>query len=158
MLLSLLVIFILLLISGCNGQVNQIDSLDIENSQGTSDKEKLVESEVIEDGTYSTTEEVAEYIHKYKKLPKNFITKKEAMALGWESSKGNLWEVTEKMSIGGDVFGNREGRLPKKDKRKWYECDVNYYGGYRGEERIVYSNDGLIFYSHNHYETFKQLY
>jgi hypothetical protein len=113
---------------------------------------------IAEDGSYSTPEEVAKYIHTYGKLPMNYITKKEAAALGWESSEGNLWEVTDKMSIGGDVFGNREGRLPKAGGRKWYECDVNYNGGYRGSERILYSNDGLIYYTGDHYETFTQLY
>lgn len=109
-------------------------------------------------GTYTTPEDVALYIHTYNKLPYNFITKKEAIELGWDSDEGNLWEVTEQMSIGGDVFGNREGKLPKKDGRKWYECDVNYEGGYRGAERIVFSNDGLIYYTGDHYKTFIKIY
>ena len=62
------------------------------------------------------------------------------------------------MSIGGDKFGNREGLLPKEDGRQYYECDVNYQGGYRGAERIVFSNDGLIFYTDDHYNSFTQLY
>lgn len=111
-----------------------------------------------EDGRYTDPYEVAEYIFTYNKLPLNFITKKEAVEAGWESDKGNLWEVTDEMSIGGDYFGNREGKLPKKDGRKWFECDVNYSGGYRGEERIVYSNDGLIYYTDDHYKTFTRLY
>ena len=113
---------------------------------------------VEEDGIYSTPELVAAYIHTFNKLPSNFITKKEAEQLGWVSSKGNLWDVTDEMSIGGDKFGNREGLLPKKNGRQWYECDVNYYGGYRGSERILYSNDGLIYYTDDHYESFTQLY
>ena len=113
----------------------------------------------VEEGkNYSSKDEVAEYLHKYKELPPNFITKKEAGALGWKSSDGNLWEVTEKASIGGDVFGNREGLLPKKKDRVYYECDINYQGGYRGAERIVFSNDGLIFYTSDHYESFEELY
>jgi hypothetical protein len=111
-----------------------------------------------EDGRYTDPYEVAEYIFTYNKLPVNYITKKEAVEAGWESDEGNLWEVTDEMSIGGDYFGNREGKLPKKDGRKWFECDVNYSGGYRGEERIVYSNDGLIYYTDDHYETFTRLY
>lgn len=111
-----------------------------------------------EDDRYTDPYDVAEYIYTYNKLPVNFITKKEAVELGWDSDRGNLWEVTDEMSIGGDYFGNREGKLPKKDGRKWFECDVNYSGGYRGEERIVYSNDGLIYYTDDHYETFKQIY
>lgn len=113
---------------------------------------------VEEDGRYTSKEEVALYIHTYGKLPSNFITKRDAQDLGWESREGNLWEVTDQMSIGGDRFGNYEGDLPTAKGRKYYECDINYEGGYRGDERIVYSNDGLIFYTDDHYETFEQLY
>lgn len=116
------------------------------------------ESYVEEGGRYTAPEEVAAYLHLYSELPENFITKRMATDLGWESNKGNLWDVTDEMSIGGDNFGNREGRLPEQDGRKWYECDVNYDGGYRGAERLVYSNDGLIFYTDDHYETFIQFY
>lgn len=113
---------------------------------------------IAEDGVYTTPEEVAEYIHTYEKLPSNYLTKREAMDLGWDSSKGNLWDVTDEGIIGGDKFGNREGLLPKENGRTYYECDVNYEGGYRGAERLVYSNDGLIFYTKDHYKSFKQLY
>ncbi len=113
---------------------------------------------VEEDGVYSTPDLVAAYIHTFNKLPSNFITKNEASKLGWVSKEGNLWDVTDEMSIGGDKFGNYEGLLPKAKGRQWYECDVNYYGGYRGSERILYSNDGLIYYTDDHYESFTQLY
>lgn len=111
-----------------------------------------------ENGQYTSKEEVALYIHTYDSLPSNFITKKEAYELGWDSREGNLWKVTDRMSIGGDKFGNYEGDLPTADGRQYYECDINYKGGYRGDERIVFSNDGLIFYTGDHYETFEQLY
>lgn len=107
---------------------------------------------------YSIKDDVAEYIHKFGSLPPNYITKKDAQAARWESSKGNLWQVTNGKSIGGDRFGNREGLLPKASGRKYFECDINYNGGYRGPERIVYSNDGLIFYSGDHYSNFERLY
>jgi len=113
---------------------------------------------VEKDGRYTTPEDVAEYIHTFGTLPSNFITKKEAQKLGWNNKEGNLWEVTDQMSIGGDYFGNYEGLLPEADGRKYTECDVNYEGGYRGGERIVFSNDGLIFYTNDHYESFTQLY
>lgn len=113
---------------------------------------------VEKDGRYTTPEDVAEYIHTFGTLPSNFITKKEAQKLGWDNKKGNLWDVTDQMSIGGDYFGNYEGLLPEADGRKYTECDVNYEGGYRGGERIVFSNDGLIFYTDDHYESFTQLY
>lgn len=110
------------------------------------------------DGYYSTKEEVALYLHTYEELPYNYLTKEEARALGWEASEGNLWEVTDEYLIGGDRFGNREGLLPEDSDRHYYEADVNYEGGYRGPERLVYSNDGLIYYTDDHYDSFTLLY
>jgi ribonuclease T1 len=114
-------------------------------------------SAIEEDGEYSQAEEIAEYIYLYQRLPRNFISKKEAISLGWKGQEGNLWEVTEQMSIGGDFFGNREGFLPRAEGRQWYECDVNYQGGFRGKERLVYSNDGLFYYTDDHYQTFTEI-
>lgn len=111
-----------------------------------------------EEGIYRDYSDVAAYIHKFSRLPANYITKEEATKAGWISTEGNLWDVTDKKCIGGDVFGNREKSLPDTNGRVWYECDVNYYGGFRGGERIVYSNDGLIYYTEDHYETFTRLY
>lgn len=99
-------------------------------------------------------DEVAEYISKHGKLPDHFITKSEARKLGWEPQKGNLSEVAPGKSIGGDVFQNREGLLPKKKGRVWYEADINYKKGTRGSDRIVFSNDGLIYKTTDHYRTF----
>ena len=110
---------------------------------------------VEKDGSYTTPEDVAEYIHTFGTLPSNFITKQEAQDLGWVSSKGNLWDVAPGMSIGGDKFGNREGILPKGSYK---ECDVNYEGGFRGAERLIFGKDGSIYYTNDHYKTFTQLY
>ena len=111
-----------------------------------------------EDGTYTSKEDVAAYLHQYGHLPSNFITKKAAKKLGWVSSEGNLGEVAPGMSIGGDYFGNYEGNLPEADGREYHECDIDSDGGYRGAKRIVYSNDGLIYYTEDHYESFELLY
>lgn len=111
-----------------------------------------------EDGFYDSKEDVALYIHTFGHLPDNFLTKDEAEELGWVSYKGNLWNVTDHMSIGGDYFGNYEKKLPQQKGRKYYECDIDYKGGTRGAERIIFSNDGLIFYTEDHYESFEQLY
>jgi hypothetical protein len=116
------------------------------------------EAGLARDGYYTRAEDVAAYLQQYKQLPDNFITKQAAMELGWVSHEGNLWEVTDRLSIGGDVFGNREGLLPEAKGRRYFECDVNYQGGFRGPERLVYSNDGLVFYTKDHYQTFEQLY
>ena len=111
-----------------------------------------------EQGSYTSKEDVALYIHTYGKLPSNFITKKEAKKLGWDSTKGSLWKYCEGCSLGGDVFTNQEGNLPKKKGRTYYECDINYNGKKRGTKRIVFSNDGLVYYTDDHYETFELLY
>lgn len=116
------------------------------------------EPSVTEDGSYNTKDEVALYIHTFGHLPDNYITKKEAEDLGWDSRKGNLDEVAPGKSIGGSHFGNYEKQLPEKKGRKYYECDIDFEGGYRGAERIIYSNDGLVFYTGDHYKTFEQLY
>ena len=107
---------------------------------------------------YYTPDEVALYLYAFTELPMNYLTKEEAREYGWDNREGNLWEVAYGMCIGGDKFGNREGLLPEARGRQYYECDVNFDGGYRGGERIVFSNDGLIYYTADHYESFELLY
>lgn len=101
---------------------------------------------------------MALYLHTYGQLPENFITKKEAEAAGWVSREGNLWDVAPGMSIGGSRFGNYEGLLPDQKGRVWFECDIDFDGTYRGAKRIVFSNDGLIYYTEDHYKSFEKLY
>ena len=120
---------------------------------------------VEEDGEYTDKEHVALYIHLYGHLPSNYVTKEEARAAGWSPEAGNLITVLPGKSIGGDYFGNYEKLLPKAKGRKYYECDINFNPKgktsgrvTRGGERIVYSNDGLIFYTGDHYNTYEQLY
>lgn len=108
-----------------------------------------------ENGWYNSKEEVSLYLQTYGELPDNYITKNEARELGWDSQLGNLWDVADGMSIGGDKFGNREGLLPKENGRQYYECDIDYEGGFRNSKRLVYSNDGLIYYTEDHYESFE---
>ena len=112
------------------------------------------------DGVYTSKNDVALYIHTYGKLPKNYITKTEAQNIyGW-SGNGNdkLEKYAPGKTIGGDKFGNREGLLPKKSGRQYYECDIDTMGKVRGTKRIVYSNDGLIYYTDDHYESYTLLY
>lgn len=110
-----------------------------------------------EDGIYTNKEDVAAYIHAYGHLPSNFITKKEAEKLGW--SGGSLEPYAPGKCIGGSRFGNYEGILPEKKGRTYTECDVDTLGASkRGAKRIVFSNDGLIYYTGDHYETFELLY
>lgn len=110
-----------------------------------------------ENGSYTAKEDVALYIHTYGRLPDNFITKKEAQNLGWPG--GSLEPYAPGMCIGGSRFGNYEGLLPEAEGRSYTECDVDTLGARsRGAKRIVFSNDGLIYYTEDHYESFELLY
>lgn len=113
---------------------------------------------VAEDGWYSSKDEVALYLHLYGRLPDNYVTKREAEDAGW--SGGSVERYTgEGTAIGGSRFGNYEGLLPEAEGRSYQECDIDTVGApSRGAKRIVYSNDGLIYYTGDHYESFELLY
>ncbi len=135
------------------------DATPEDDGTETEDLEDDADADTIdEDGHYTSRDDVAAYLHLYGHLPENFLTKDEARDLGWDSSLGNLDEVAPGMSIGGDRFGNREGLLPTAPGRQYYECDIDYEGGFRNGKRIVWSNDGLIYYTEDHYESFVLLY
>ncbi|MBR3751737.1 MAG: ribonuclease [Ruminiclostridium sp.] len=113
------------------------------------------QAELDPNGSYTTKEDVALYIHLYGCLPDNFMTKDEARDLGWEG--GSLEPYAPGMCIGGDYFGNYEGLLP--EDRDYTECDIDTLGANsRGPKRIVFSDDGLIYYTPDHYESFELLY
>lgn len=122
------------------------------NVKANSGKLKISES-----AAYTDKEHVAAYINQFAKLPHNYITKNQAKKLGWKT-KGTLDKVAPGKSIGGDRYGNYEGRLPKKSGRIWQECDIDYVKGNRNAKRIVFSNDGLIYYTSDHYKNFTKLY
>ena len=115
------------------------------------------EATLPEDGVYTSKEDVARYIYLYGRLPDNFITKKEAEKLGWPG--GSLEPYAPGKCIGGSRFGNYEGLLPEAEGRTYTECDIDTLGAEsRGAKRIVFSNDGLIYYTGDHYESFELLY
>lgn len=115
------------------------------------------ENTLPEDGEYSSKEDVALYIYLYGHLPDNYITKKEAEKLGWPG--GSLEPYAPGKCIGGSRFGNYEGLLPEKEGRTYTECDIDTLGAEkRGAKRIVFSNDGLIYYTEDHYQSFELLY
>ena len=112
---------------------------------------------IAEDGAYTGKDDVALYIHTYGRLPDNFITKREAEALGWPG--GGLDDYAYGKCIGGDRFGNYEGLLPERNGRRYTECDIDtLHKRSRGAKRIICSNDGLIDYTSDHYESFTLLY
>lgn len=113
---------------------------------------------VSEDGEYWSKDSVALYIHLFGHLPKNYVTKSKAKSLGWPGY-GSVDPYAPGCSIGGDYYGNYEGLLPSKKGRKYTECDIDTHGKTsRGARRIVFSNDGLIYYTDDHYESFTLLY
>ena len=120
--------------------------------------EETEESFLIDtDGHYDSVKDVALYIHLFGRLPDNYMTKAEARKLGWEG--GSLERYAPGCCIGGDTFRNSEGLLPNAPGRTWTECDIDTLGeSSRGAKRIVFSNDGLIYYTDDHYETFELLY
>lgn len=91
------------------------------------------------------------------KLPNYYITREEAKSKGWNSKFGNLKTKCPNKMISGGMYYNDNGHLPMKNGRIWYEVDINYKGGYRNTQRLVYSNDGLIFVSYDHYRTFFEI-
>ena len=138
---------------------SETDSQTVLEESDYSEAEETFDTEltIAEDGVYTSKEDVALYIHIYERLPDNFMTKKEAQALGWEG--GSLEPYAPGMCIGGNRFGNYEGLLPEEDGRTYTECDIDTLGAKsRGAKRIVFSNDGLIYYTEDHYETFELLY
>ena len=113
---------------------------------------------VDEDGWYDSKEEVALYIHLYGRLPDNYVTKREAQELGWSGGSVERY-AGEGTAIGGSRFGNYEGLLPEAKGRTYTECDIGTVGASsRGAQRVVFSNDGLVYYTGDHYESFELLY
>lgn len=105
---------------------------------------------------YSITEQttVINYVKKNHKLPDYYITKNEAKKLGWNPSQGNLCEILPGRAIGGDYFGNREGKLPKD--KKYFEADVNYNCGNRNSDRIIFTKNGDVYLTKDHYKSFEK--
>ena len=110
-----------------------------------------------EPGPIIEPQRIADYLFEHGELPENFITKEEAKELGWNSQYNYVSDVAPGKSIGGDYFGNYEERLPRVKGRKYYECDCWYTEGPRNEYRIIFSNDGHVWYTEDHYNTFTEM-
>ena len=164
--LSLLLLAALVLFNSLGGEAPEEPFLPDDGTealivQANLEEESLDEPEdavhIDIDGWYYSSEFVSLYLQTYGKLPENFITKEEARKLGWEG--GSVEDFAPGYAIGGDKFGNREGLLPTAKGRQYYECDIDTDGkDSRGAKRIVFSTDGLIYYTDDHYESFTLLY
>lgn len=130
---------------------------EIIESEDDPEQPDIIDLAVDKDGEYDDCDHVALYIHLYGKLPKNFMPKSEAEKEGWVA--GPLYKVIPGKALGGTFFGNYDKKLPKKKGRTYYECDIDTIGAKeRGAKRIIYSDDGLVYYTDDHYETFTLLY
>lgn len=157
MLLALLVLTAVIFV-GCGDREKADESAGMAIAADSTDRAGNGGAAAIEeDGEYTDSDDVALYIHTYKHLPGNYITKSEARDCGWRG--GNPTDQCAGKSIGGDVFGNREGTLPEIPYgEKYYECDVNYHDDSRGDDRLVFTENGAVYFTSDHYNTFEQLY
>lgn len=120
-------------------------------------EENLPTATPVPEGPVTDPQSIADYIFANGCLPENFITKREAQNRGWDSSWNYVSDVAPGFSIGGDRFGNYEGLLPKAPGRQYYEADCWYTKGKRNAYRIIFSNDGLVYYTADHYQTFIEM-
>lgn len=144
---------LMLLMFAC-GTVQTPEEIDTSETDTSVDNEQSI---VLEGESYTEAQDVVDYLDAYGELPPNYLTKKEARELGWDAKEGNLWEVAPDASIGGDYFGNYEELLPVAEDREYSEADINYTGGHRNAERLIFSNDGLYFYTEDHYKSFEEM-
>ncbi|MBR1822573.1 MAG: ribonuclease [Clostridia bacterium] len=146
------------LLRGLYGLIDDNDGGDQVYEEGEWAVDSEEQTEVLFELPVTEPQQIVNYLELYGELPENFITKNEAKALGWDSRYNYVGEVAPGKSIGGDRFGNYEGLLPSKKGRTWYECDANYKGKKRGAERVLFSSDGLYYYTDDHYQTFTELF
>lgn len=158
--LLLVLLMTVLTLAGCGTKNKQQESVTAATQKTTEATTQATiqastKAAIDENGSYTSKEDVALYIHTYGKLPGNFITKAEAQKLGWQG--GSLENYAKGKCIGGDKFGNAEGLLPKGEQ--YYECDIDTLGAKsRGAKRLVFTKSGRIYYTEDHYESFTQLY
>ncbi len=136
---------------------NSTDKSTIENVNKSvqEDVNKDVNKTADSDISELTKEEVVvAFVKRNHKLPDYYITKSEARKHGWDPSLGNLCDVLPGKAIGGDHFGNREHRLPESSR--YYEADINYDCGHRDADRMIFTKDGEVWVTYNHYKTFEK--
>ena len=97
------------------------------------------------------------YLLHHGRLPDYYVSKQTAQKAGWQTTKKKLSAILPGKMLGGDVYLNDDFKLPATPGRIWYEADINYGGGKRNRQRIVYSSDGLMFTTYDHYHTFYEI-
>jgi guanyl-specific ribonuclease Sa len=113
------------------------------NQNSTGDISQITKAEV-----------VIEFVKVNHQLPDFYLTKNKAKKLGWIPSKANLCEVLPGRAIGGDHFSNREKQLPEGEQ--YFEADVNFSCGSRNADRIIFTKNGDVYLSTDHYKSFQK--
>ena len=149
--LFVLLVATVLLVSGCTASASG------KNKKNTPTPTTVPEVTATP-GPIDAAQELADYFFEHGELPENFIRKQEAERLGWDNRYNYVSDVAPGKSIGGDYFGNYERLLPVVKGRKYYEADCFYNGGKRNAFRIIFSNDGHVWYTEDHYNTFIELF
>ncbi|MDR1652966.1 MAG: hypothetical protein LBS01_04850 [Prevotellaceae bacterium] len=132
-----------------NTELSETQPFDLQTVNSADSSENILPIDEL-----TAEKRVIAFLKAHGHLPDYYITKNEARRLGWDARQGNLCTVLPGRAIGGDRFSNREKSLPVQSGRLYFEADVNYNCGNRGADRVVFSNDGLFFLTHNHYKTF----
>lgn len=143
----------------CHGQIYRMDEVpDIEPPLHPNCRcvirpmDAVVAGYGTKDGQYG-----ADYWMKYiASLPDYYITRDELLSLGWKKGKSPAKFAPGKMLTKG-IYKNQDHHLPQIPGRIWYEADINYYSGRRNRHRLLWSNDGLLFVTYDHYETFLEI-
>ena len=151
--LFVLLLAVILLMSGCTASASGKNKKNKATPTPT-----LVPEATVTPGPMDAAQELADYIFEHGELPENYIRKQEAERLGWDNRYNYVSDVAPGKSIGGDYFGNYERQLPVVKGRKYYEADCFYNGGKRNAFRIIFSNDGHVWYTEDHYNTFVELF
>ena len=157
--LFVLLVAAVLLVSGCTASASGKNKKNKATPTPMVTPEATVTPAVtVTPGPMDAAQELADYIFEHGELPENYIRKKDAEAQGWKTTYRYVGDIGPGITIGGDYFGNYEQKLPVVKGRKYYEADCYYEGGPRNEYRIIYSNDGHVWYTEDHYNTFVELF
>ena len=137
-------------------ETSQNSTVNQRNSENDFSRENPGKSSTFSRNIDELTEErkIIDYVKANKQLPDYYLTKSEARNQGWIASKGNLCDVLPGRAIGGDKFSNREKTLPKGEQ--YFEADVNYNCGHRNADRIVFTKNGEVWLTHDHYKSFQK--
>jgi guanyl-specific ribonuclease Sa len=96
--------------------------------------------------------EAVQSIRANNNLPPRYVTKDQAKAHGWRG--GGLCAAWPGHAIGGDRFHNFGAKLPAEPGRTYREADLDSDCRGRGPKRLVFSNDGRIYVTVDHYNSF----